>query len=1120
MDIIRTELIDEVRRFFVGPSSPGETLPPGNLPRDMYTAGVLFPTNATQDEDEKDGKDEGDSDAEDQNADGQSNPIFKQNSIGLRVKLREGTKKIGLTIDYGKYVHKDGKWIRRMLDSGQRKHELDLAKRHGGFYIVSGDHNEARVWWKLYEENTLNIFLENIIPWIKPDDTGEKIDFSEKTIQNNQNCIFQPRIDLAAIDASDPFIPISSSNEIHTSAEEDQFNMLYRNKKNFGSGYGCAAEWDSDNKPSFVRSTIIPVFESKIIEKFSEMDNDYPSKIDMYELGCFDDLYDHESNRKKIRAELSPLINKYKKWINIQKSMIKTKLANTTHVKIAEKNIAECTNVLERITNGLKTLTDDTNMDDNILVAFILANRAMLYQRLHFAYSLRRSKNPKEKLEWPHAKKAGQEFWYPFQIAFILMSINGIASRTHKDADVADLIWFPTGGGKTEAYLGVAAFTMMLRRLRCKVEDGLGVSVIMRYTLRLLTLQQFERASTLMCAMEFLRRDPKIKGLGDDSFLIGLWVGRKLTPNHHDDSKQALQMLAYNEEASTPRGSPWQTYYCPWCGHRVGPRNYRYDEKSTKWTLLRCTNDKSPCPFTDRNFSPNKILPLVTVDSDVYTRCPSMIVATVDKFARMPFKDSVANIFGRPRKRCELHGFRHTEKINCNSEERHTSLGGKKISDVLDAFPPDLIIQDELHLITGPLGTMVGLYETAVDFLTRDRHGKRLKVIAATATAKGSSDQIRRIFNIKKTQVFPPPGINYDDSFFWWENADKPGRAFIGVSFSDKSVKFALAKLYGILLQKPQIDLDSKKITKEMLDPYWTVIGYYNSIRELGGSNRLVEDDVENNMGFIAKVIYKNSKKRDLGMPGAGIEELTGRKTQKEINMIRDKLEKSLESNDAISILLATNMISVGIDIDRLALMTIVGQPKSITEYIQTSGRIGRRDNSPGCVFVLLNPYKARDLSHYENFNGFHTSMQKQIELTTLSPFSISACNRGLHSVLIAMIRLTKKTLSAKMAAGNFTIENGREATEFILDRYKSIEQVDEDSNAYGNFRDQLRVIQEEWAKFIKKHGDVYYDKRDGDPSLMVGFSSQAYQSRDEFPLSTPDSLRDVEQQIKTEYVK
>ena len=1152
MDYVREQLLEEINTFFVGPRSDTDPLPEGNAPIDMYVSGILFPRNAPQDDFDKDAND-GDGDAkEDSQGEGESEKFFKQNSIGLRVEVKKGIEKIKLVVNYGKYtVNKNGIWERHELGAAKQVHELVLSKTEDELEILDDSNSvEAKIWWKFYDKTVLNVFLENPKTWTDQEEeirtenqTKERVGYQEATKRNNENSTFQPSISLESIDGNSSFQSVSITSKFYKSVEDDLFDMLYRNKKVFGSGYGCAAEWEDGSNPSYVRTRIIPAFQDDEIAKFTDDKDDplKPALVDMYDLCCFEDMGDYAANRKTIREKLSPLLDKYRKWILEKTSAVETELAGTGYGEIGMENMKKCSDVLARIEDGYKLLTDENEGDgDRIVKAFVLANRAMLYQRLHFVYALKNFKNKKD-VEWPNAKIPGQSFWYPFQIAFILMSLRGIAFKNHDDNSVVDLIWFPTGGGKTEAYLGVAAFTMLLRRLRGGTENSLGVSVIMRYTLRLLTLQQFERASTLICALEYLRRKVKGSGLGDEPFLLGLWVGYSLTPNHFQSSNEALKLLKTNPHITPSDGSPCQTNYCPWCGYRLNPYpNFKFDSK-TKWTLVRCTNESSPCIFTNKSFVPDKILPLVTVDSDIYTRCPTMIIATVDKFARLPFRPDIANIFGRFSRKCELHGFLPREKHpNCgiNGEGTHPKGSRAKVRNVTSIFPPDLIIQDELHLITGPLGTMVGLYETAVDFLTRiTRNGKELrpKVIVSTATIKGAQDQVRKIFNRAKTLPFPPPGIERKDSFFWWETGKK-GKLFVGVSFSQRSGKYALAKLYAALLQKTHIMRSLPTMSDDRVDPYWTLVGYYNSIRELGGANRLVEDDVVQNIDFLADAVYQNPEDaRDLGTPENGIDELTGRKTQKEINEIRDKLERSLPDRNVISVLLATNMISVGIDIDRLALMAVNGQPKTITEYIQATGRIGRRQASPGSVFILFNPYKPRDLSHYENFSGFHSMMQKHVEPSTLTPFSIPSYHRALHAVLIAMIRLSNPSLAEKTSAENFEISDGSAATKFILERFKSVEMVDDDSDSYKEFKTKLITLQEQWEKFIRDtrentslHESVWYNNpydkwHDDEPKnpsvLMIEFAKQGKQESDTFPLSTPESLRDVEQQIEMEYV-
>jgi len=329
MDQIRDQLLEEVRKFFVGPRSKNDPLPKGNTPLDMYTTGILFPMNAPQEDLDKESKD-GEEGKEDSNTEEESEKFFKQNSIGLRVELEDGIKKIQLSVNYGKYLpNADGIWERNELDSKNQTHEIDLSRKEEGVIDILDNANllESKIWWKIYNGTVLNVFLENPTIWEEPDDekktkdrlTGkskkEKIDYKEATRRNNLHSVFQPSISLQTNDNTHPFKPISTGSKFYKSVEDDLFDMLYRNKKVFGAGYGCAAEWDTNDEPTYVRTILIPTFHEDEIEKFAEDENDplRPARIDMYDLSCFENLDDYESNRKTIREKISPLIEKYKK---------------------------------------------------------------------------------------------------------------------------------------------------------------------------------------------------------------------------------------------------------------------------------------------------------------------------------------------------------------------------------------------------------------------------------------------------------------------------------------------------------------------------------------------------------------------------------------------------------------------------------------------------------------------------------------------------------------------------------------------------------------------------------------------------------------------------------------
>ena len=1136
MEDIRSELIEEVRNFLVGPVTEDEILPLRNPPTEMYTSGILFPKGSETDEtDNDDDSDNDDSESVPvlEGTDSESKKTLRPNSIGLRTIIGPESGAVKIEIQYGKYANTSKGWERYKLDDGKRTFNIELSDNRGEFEIKdSSGETESLVSWTFFKNRVLNVFLENSRHrYVSETDWQHAYDI------NISNTIFQPEIKISGDHGT--FENMESRSRF-TSADDDLFDLLYSDKKIFGMGFGCAAEWSDDDRPNLVRTSIVPVFQEPAIKKFADDgDSEHPQSIDMYELGCFDNgLNEFEKNSLQIKSLLSPLISQYSKWIERQKSLV----AEMSDLKMkgpAEKNICDCEHSLKRMSEGLSLLSEPKNQ--NLVKAFVIANRAMLFQRIRFRYALGKFKG--RDIAEPMPKK-GEVYWYPFQIAFLLMSIGWINDRKHPDNLDADLIWFPTGGGKTEAYLGISAMVMVFRRLNGKGPDkldGHGVSVIMRYTLRLLTLQQFERASTLICALEYVRRKDRDSGLGSKPFLIGLWVGQSLTPNWYSSSKSALDDLQQNPRSQTPNGSPWQTSYCPWCGHKVFPKNYKFD-KETKWTLLRCSNDSSTCIFTGRNFDSSASLPIVTVDSDIYTRCPSMIVSTVDKFARMPFRPEITNLFGNAKRYCKLHGFlpKHKSGGICleNTGSHRGGKGDVRNISQSETAPPDLFIQDELHLISGPLGSLVGLYETAISYASqRLVEGKKVvpKVIASTATIKGGGEQIRRIFDRNSTRTFPPPGISRKDSFFWWEGGGN-GRIFCGLSFSTRSAKYSLARIYAAILQRMRILSESAKFTENEINNYWTLVGYFNSIRELGGANRLVEDDVIKNINFLADQIHK--KQFGARVPGTqrnGIDELTSRKTQREINDIRDALEIPYPSDDVMNILLASNMISVGIDIDRLSVMVVNGQPKSSTEYIQAVGRIGRREESPGIVFTFLNPYKPRDLSHYENFVGFHSTIQKYVEPTIVTPFSVSCYRRGAHAVLIAMIRMTNEFLTTREQAHEFRLDDSKDPVDFLVSRYARIELVGTQSEHLKQFETYLNDICQNWDRLIGRINimktnrptleTLWYNNKfspfgnveKNEHVLMVEFASKSSLS-DKFPIRTPESLRDVEQQIQMEY--
>ncbi len=708
----------------------------------------------------------------------------------------------------------------------------------------------------------------------------------------------------------------------------------------------------------------------------------------------------------------------YDGWVTAtKKASLSTDIQSDMQLRdVAKENLNLCQVCATRIRDGISLL----QQGGHVFTAFQFANKVMWEQRIHSIWAVANKKRVKVEGTASDFDKPENRTWRPFQVGFILLTLRGIADEASVDRRLVDLLWFPTGGGKTEAYLGLAAFTLALRRLRGDrggMYAGAGVSIIMRYTLRLLTVQQFQRASALICACELNRRkDPSLWGA--EPFRIGVWVGRGTTPNTFADSQKALEDIS---DGKKPReGSPVQLVTCPRCGtnlatdNGVPAKNTYIPDRVSQRTLIWCPN--LACEFS-ASHSNNDGLPVVVVDDEIYRACPSIVVATVDKFARLPFKGETRALFGLRNRFSPTYG--HI------TEAHGDSVGGRRLRDASPAsrlLPPELIIQDELHLISGPLGTMVGLYETAVDYaatvVTDGPSRIPAKVIASTATIRRAAQQTRQLY-ARNLAIFPPSGITARDSFFARELPIDPekdstaGRLFVGVNAPGSSTKTLLVRVYSILLAMAEDEILSDAAPA---DPYGTLVGYFNSLRALGGAKRLVEDDVR-----LVRLKYLAQQR---GLPRRYItdpQELTSRIDSWRIPGLLKKIDNTFPRGKAdwpVDVLLATNMISVGVDIDRLGLMVVTGQPKTTAEYIQATSRVGRK--YPGLVVTMYNWMGTRDLSHYERFKSYHTALYKHVEAISVTPFSSRALDRGIRGVFAAMNRLTAPHMAMETEAENF----------------------------------------------------------------------------------------------------
>jgi hypothetical protein len=646
-----------------------------------------------------------------------------------------------------------------------------------------------------------------------------------------------------------------------------------------------------------------------------------------------------------------------------------------------------------------------------------------------------------------------EQAWRPFQLAFILLCLEGITDPDSPDRDLTDLLWFPTGGGKTEAYLGLIAFTILLRRLRGPSTGG-GVTALMRYTLRLLTIQQFERAASLICALEVLRRSDSER-LGQAPISVGLWVGRAATPQKRSAARTALSRL--RSGASVPESNPVQLHSCPWCGTPLDHNNYWMPRDSTMMKVS-CKNGQGECPFADWNES----IPVFLVDEDIYDHRPSLIIATVDKFASLPWLARAADLF------------------NLNSP---------------DESPPELIIQDELHLISGPLGTLAGLYETAIDILCTVE-GKRPKVVASTATIRRAGRQSEGLF-AREVRQFPPPGHDARDSYFAVEAppSERGTRMYLGLMAPGTSHTTLMVRTYAALLQgAAELEDDNAR------DPYWTLVGYFNSLRVLGGARMQVQDDVGDRIELLAR--RRNTSPRPIDQSI----ELTSREPSSKIPSYLKQMAMPYPSPEALDVILATNMISVGVDINRLGLMAVMGQPPSTSEYIQSTSRVGRQ--YPGLVVDLFNSSRSRDRSHYESFVGYHATIYSQVDSTTVTPFSPRARDRAVHAVVVGLARMLFPEFRENDGASAIIEHRALldSVIQIVSDRVTRVAKDEAEAT-----RRQVEDFIEEWsARAQDQPGIVYSNLSHPELALLRGLEEEGAEAVDSF--GTPWSMRDVDQ--------
>jgi hypothetical protein len=1104
--------------------------------RGRYLVGMLAPRASSGIPEEYDDGDLGGSDGEDGAADApppKATTAMLPSSIGLTFAVSLEATALTVTARWGcyerveiredRYRRADGTyrnlWKRTPIDVTLPPIPL----RHGkvGPLTISKEHERVTlqgVIRKRLGEWIVTLFLVN----------GQE----EPKRSKDSAWVFQPEIVVRGPDGAGVFRrrPLPGDQ---LDPEDQLMAMLYRNEVEFAVGHGVAvdaiADRDADGRVIHdcaveVRTVVVPTYEAPQTTPPTPADPGFERladlTVDMAALAVVPD--------GQFAAHLAPLAEAYAEWIERQTARLEAPTPDLQpFVNPGMEALRRCRKALERIRAGIALL----DADPQAAAAFRFANRAMALQRTRslYAAAVRRG----EKQAPADFDRPDDHTWRAFQLGFLLLNLPALTDPRHADralpehnedgnpaASIADLLWFPTGGGKTEAYLGLTAYTLAIRRLQGEFggRNGMaGVAVLMRYTLRLLTLQQFQRAATLICACEVIRREDPLRW-GAEPFRIGLWVGQRSTPNWVEDADEAIKQLKKGGTASG--GTPYQLKHCPWCGTPIDPgRDLTAEppEQGRSRVLMYCGSLLNHCPFNARQAA-GEGLPVMVVDEEIYHRLPSLLIATVDKFAQMPWNGRVAALFGQVTGYCERHGYL-TPDSDHPAQSHPAIKGGKhgaaQVLPVAPLRPPDLIIQDELHLISGPLGTLVGLYETAIDHLatwTVDGMRIRPKVIASTATIRRADQQVHSLF-LRRVEIFPPQGLDAGDNFFALQrppSAEHPGRCYIGVCAPGIRHKTALIQSYVAFLAAAQ---QLYETAMHRADPYMTLVGYFNALRELAAMRRAVDDTVSTRL----------KKMQQRGLPRRfldpwSVRELTSRLSASDIPEMLDRLEASFDpaqrpakgskrapSQFPVDVLLATNMISVGVDVSRLGLMVVAGQPKSTAEYIQATSRVGRRH--PGLVATVYNWARPRDLSHYERFKHYHATFYQHVEALSVTPFSPRALDRGLSGVLVALARIAEPAYNPNLGASR--VKTSDTALEDALATViRRAEAVDGPKRA-GLIQDALKERIDHWNARIAAtiSAKLGYQKAGGD---TVGLLSQPGEG-DWSLFAILNSLRDVE---------
>lgn len=1145
---VRAELIDLIEAELLGPRGGADEEIVGT-PRGRYQVGALAPVTvdpdqsaveatvqesddpneigeAISDVDRKhlpqqgvpvdSGENAGAAEDDEERDEGPKGALTHPSSMGLRFQLARDCRVVTVSASWGRYEgeRRENEHGRKVLYSRRTPFERSVE-------IDVRDHSVHAVLEpiELDVEVTLRVELFPL-----KDRTIVEIALSNDRITGMdappKDWLFQTKLKVEANSGDAVFLPTRDVLEHGYHEIDDErrrLDLQYRHRLEFAIGRTCSATWAADDVARTAKS----------------VETSWLPTADVAQTvpGGAADAVTSMKTLAELEADgaetaFLPLIDGYTDWLRKQQAVAD---GLPEHFReTAEDAIGEAEIVAERLREGVDLLANDPQA----LRAFQFMNRAMRDQRIHSQVAATRAGDDSKKindvlteLEQREPEDPSVASWRPFQLAFVLLQLPALTDPSHPyrsgEAANVELLFFPTGGGKTEAYLGLAAYTFAIRRLQGKIEsdDGLldggdGVAVLMRYTLRLLTSQQFQRAAALICAADLIRQEDSATW-GEKPFSIGLWVGSAVSPKRYKDAEAQVMAVRADNNQRAHGLTVLQLQRCPWCGTKIDPKRDVVADRATERVRVYCGDRKrGDCEFSVDGDADGP-LPIITVDDEIYRNPPTFLLATVDKFARLAREGEAASLFGYVDEWCPRHGYRHPDsRSSCKQAQSHQAKGKlpKVVMQKVDRLrPPDLIIQDELHLITGALGTAVGVFENAVDLLASyPRGGKTVRplIVASTATVANAERQISALYG-RGVDVFPPQALDVRDTYFSKEKPvteTEPGRKYLGVCAHGIRLTLAEIRLAEILLLAGQKLLNEHG---ETADPYLTTVGYFSATRELAGMRRYLDDDVTTRVTGNTEPFPR----RTTDWEGLEIGELTSRISAEQISQTLDKLSLPFsrrwstqgreEHRKAVAeareagkatpswgtkpydVVLATSMLQVGVDVPRLGLMLVVGQPKNTAEYIQASSRVGRDPRKPGLVVALANWSRPRDMAHFEQFRHYHETFYAQVEALSVTPYSDTAMERGLMGVLVSVARVSQRVLSAENGAGKLPSEMAvvQQLVDQMVDRAQAAADTPESAD-----RMRLKLLQrlDRWHdKAREAQGALYYERT---PQNQVGW--------------------------------